>query len=121
MTRIYHIIPQAVWESVQDEGSYRGDTLDAEGFIHFSTRQQVLFVANARFRGHTGLLLLEVDPTRLQAELKYEAPYEGAPPGLDADPRFPHLYGALNLDAVVAAHPFEPDADGTFRLPLGIG
>jgi uncharacterized protein (DUF952 family) len=116
MASIFHIILSAVWDEAQSESVYRGDTLDAEGFIHFSTREQVLFVANARYKGHPGLLLLEIDTDKLSAPLKYEAPFEGAPSGLDADPHFPHLYGALNLDAVIAVHPFEPDADGFFHL-----
>jgi uncharacterized protein (DUF952 family) len=121
MATIYHILPRAVWDAARADDShdaaYRGDTLDAEGFIHFSTRQQVLFVANARFKGHPGLVLLEVETEKLIAPLKYEAPYEGVPDDFPVDPHFPHLYGALNLDAVVRVHPFEPNADGTFTLP----
>lgn len=115
--RIYHIVPNNAWEEALEDGVYRADTLDAEGFIHLSKREQVLGVANARFTGHNGLLLLEVDPTRLEAELKYEAPYEDP----SSDERFPHLYGPLNLEAVITAHPFEPSADGSFALPEKLG
>ncbi|MDZ4766611.1 MAG: DUF952 domain-containing protein [Chloroflexota bacterium] len=119
MATIYHIIPRGVWEAAQAAGDdYRGDTLEAEGFIHNSTRDQVLFVANGRFKGHPGLLLLEIDTDKLQAPLKYEAPFEGVPADFPVDPNFPHVYGALNLDAVVRVHPFEPNADGTFALPF---
>jgi len=111
--KIYHIIPRFQWEEAQRELSYRGDTLESEGFIHFSKREQVLFVANARFKGHTGLLLLEVDSDKLRAELKHEPPYEGDQSG----ETFPHLYGELNLDAVAAVHNFEPSEDGTFAYP----
>lgn len=58
-----------------------------------------------------------VDPTRVEAELKYEAPYEDP----TSAERFPHLFGPLNLDAVIAAHPFEPGADGSFELPEKLG
>jgi uncharacterized protein (DUF952 family) len=117
MASIFHIVPSAVWEEAQSEGVYRGDTLDAEGFIHFSTREQVLFVANTRYKGHPGLLLIEVDADKLTAPLKFEPPFEGAPPELGENALFPHLYGALNLDAVIAVHPFEPDEQGMFHLP----
>lgn len=117
MALIYHIIPGGVWENAQAEGTYRGDSLDAEGFIHFSTQEQVVLVANARFKAHPGLLLLQVDTDKLQAPLKYEAPIEGIPDDFPADPHFPHLYGALNLDAVIDVRPFEPNADGTFTFP----
>ena len=118
MATILHIIPRYTWEQAQREGVYRGDTLDAEGFIHFSTPEQVIRVANARFKGHTGLLLALVDTDKLQAELKYESPYEGGQQ-IESDELFPHLYGALNLDAVIRVVEFEPDADGTFTLPEG--
>jgi uncharacterized protein (DUF952 family) len=116
---ILHIIPRGVWERAQQAGVYRGDTLDAEGFIHFSTPAQVVMVADARFRGHSGLLLLVVDPARLSSELRYEAPFE-AGSAREAAEQFPHLYGPLNLDAVVGALPFEPNADGFFSLPDGV-
>jgi uncharacterized protein (DUF952 family) len=119
MSLILHIIPHTVWEQAQASGVYRGDTLDAEGFIHFSTPAQVVMVANARFRGHPGLLLLAVDPSKLAAELRYEAPFEATNPAETAQ-LFPHLYGPLNLDAVANVIPFEPGEDGTFSLPGGL-
>lgn len=119
MAHILHIIPHTVWEQAQANGTYRGDTLDAEGFIHFSTPAQAVMVANARFKGHTGLLLLVVDPARLSAELRYEAPFEASNPA-EAAQLFPHLYGPLNLDAVVDVRSFEPGADGFFTLPDGL-
>ena len=119
MNPILHIIPHAVWEQAQAAGVYRGDTLDAEGFIHFSTPAQAVGVANARFRGHNGLLLLVVDPAKLKADLRYEAPFEASSPH-EAGQQFPHLYGPLNLDAVERALPFEPGEDGLFTLPEGV-
>jgi len=114
--KIYHIIPVEQWKTAQEDGVYHGDTLDAEGFIHFSTREQVLWVANGRFKSHPGLLLLEVETDKLIHELKWEPPFEGAT-GTAADWKFPHLYGVLNLEAVITAHPFEPQNDGSFALP----
>lgn len=116
MPLIYHIIPRYAWQQAQAEGVYRGDTLEAEGFIHFSKLEQIEYVANQRFRGHTGLQLLVVDTSRLQHELRYEPPFED----YDGSERFPHLYGPLNLDAVVGVIDFEPNEDGTFTLPEGI-
>jgi uncharacterized protein (DUF952 family) len=114
---IYHIVPREAWAAAEMAGVYRGDSLNAEGFIHFSTREQVLYVADSRFKGHPGLLLLAVDEGKLAAELKYEPPYENAPASLG---QFPHLYGALNLDAVTHVHLFEPNEDGRFSLPEGV-
>jgi uncharacterized protein (DUF952 family) len=78
-----------------------------------------LGVANAFYTGQTDLVLLVVDPSRLQAELKYEAPVHPAASDTapSAEERFPHLYGPLNFDAVLSVVAFPPGADGKFVLP----
>lgn len=106
---IYHITAAEAWAAAQAGGFYTADSLATEGFIHLSTRDQVRWVAGNRYRGQTGLVLLAVDPTRLIAELRYEESVPGQ--------SFPHLYGPLNLDAVVAVAPFPPEPDGSFSLP----
>ncbi len=111
MTLIYHIAEQAVWERAMEGAGYRPASLESEGFIHLSTAAQVLWVANRFYRGRAGLVLLTVEPERLAAELRYEESEPGQ--------RFPHLYGPLNLDAVVAAQDFAPAEDGEFGLPGG--
>ena len=107
---ILHITTRAEWEAARALGDYRLDTLDSEGFIHCSTPQQVLGPANALYHGQDDLVLLVIDPAQLTAELVYEDCYE-------AGETFPHLYGPLNLDAVVRVVPFPPLPDGTFTLP----
>ncbi len=107
---ILHITTRSEWEAARVLGDYRLDTLDSEGFIHCSTPQQVLGPANALFHGQKDLVLLVIDPARLAAELVYEDCYE-------AGESFPHIYGPLNLDAVVSVVPFPPLPDGSFALP----
>lgn len=99
---IYHITHHTTWAQAQAEGRYAADTLASEGFIHFSTEAQVPGVARRFYGGQSGLVLLAVDPARLQAELRYEESEPGQ--------WFPHLYGPLNLDAVVEVRDFNPDA-----------
>ena len=118
MTRIYHIVSLASWSAAQASGEYRTPSLQSDGFMHFSRRGQILAVADTFYRGEDGLVLVEVDTARVRADLRLELPAglpppEGAPPG----ERFPHLYGPLNLDAVIAVHDFPPEEDGTFKLP----
>lgn len=110
---ILHFCTETAWAQAKTEGRYRGDTLATEGFIHFSTAEQVHLPANFLVHGRTDQVLLEVDESALTAEVKWE-------PGDPTDPdsmRFPHLYGPLNLDAVVAVHPFPPGPDGDFTVP----
>ena len=68
-------------------------------------------MANAMYSGQRDLVLLAVDPTRLEAEVRYE---QGNP---SSSERFPHCYGPMNIDAVINITPFPPEADGSFRLP----
>ena len=99
-TILFHITEQTAWESAQRDGLYRAASLAAEGFIHLSKQEQVPEVAARFYAGQSGLVLLEIEGDRLQAELRYdEVPGHGT---------FPHLYGPLNLDAVKQVHPFEP-------------
>lgn len=103
---LFHILEQSTWKQATFDGMYQATSLATEGFIHLSTANQVLTTANRFYRGQSGLVLLEIDSDRLHAELRYEdVPDHG---------RFPHLYGPLNLDAVVQVWPFEPTASGEF-------
>lgn len=111
---IYHITQRKTWELAQFAGEYRADTLGTQGFIHCSTSGQVVSVANSYYPGQHRLVLLCIDPDRLQAELRYEAP-DG--PAVEGASLFPHIYGVLNIDAVTAVLGFEPGTDGTFTWP----
>src|SRR5215210_5703439 len=110
MAIIFHITTRAAWQRATAEGTYRTPGLPDEGFIHCSTRDQVVQVANFRFRGQTGLALLAVNPDRVKAKILYEdLAGEGQ--------KFPHIYGELNIDAVVEVAEFEPGEEGCFALP----
>jgi uncharacterized protein (DUF952 family) len=122
VTLIYHITTRDAAHLARLTGEYRADSLSEVGFIHLSQRHQVLGVANAFYLGQPDLVILVVDPARLQAELKYEAPAH--PAASDSAPtaenRFPHLYGPLNFDAVVSVIDFPASADGKFAMPVEI-
>ena len=122
MTRIYHITTREAWQQAQTDGEYTAPSLDSEGFIHCSTAAQVLQVANAFYRDVPNLVLLCIEPERLSAQLKWEAPAHPeahkAPVNTDAM-LFPHIYGAINLDAVVDVLDF-PQSENGFVLPDGI-
>ena len=118
---IYHIIPRRDWATAQKNGEYRAASLETEGFIHCSTEQQVAPVANNFYAAQKGLLLFVIDPTYLTSPLQWDPPAHPAPVSAPASlhGEFPHIYGALNLNAVVEVREFEPDTDGKFRFPQG--
>jgi len=104
---IFHITTAQAWEGARASGAYTADSLATEGFIHCSEADQYVWVANQRFMGRQDLVLLHIEESRLLAPVRREN-LEGG------DRLFPHIYGALNLDAVVHVAPFRPSADGTF-------
>jgi uncharacterized protein (DUF952 family) len=108
MTIILHICSAQTWNEARRRGEYRADSLSTEGFIHCSTLEQVAKTANRFYAGQTGLVLLVIEAERVLAAIRYEA--------ADAD-LFPHVYGPINLDAVLEVQPFSPAADGTFEPP----
>lgn len=109
---LVHIIEAEAWTAAQAAGSYAAASLETEGFIHLSQPQQVLWVAKQFYKGQSGLMLLCIDPAQLSAELRYEeVPSHGT---------FPHLYGALNLDAVTQVLPLELGPEGGFILPQAL-
>jgi uncharacterized protein (DUF952 family) len=94
---IYHICPRSDWLTAQETGFYTVPSLETEGFIHCSFAAQVQESLQLHFQGQTDLLLLKIDPTRLTPTLRQEASRKGE--------LFPHLYGPLNLEAVVETKP----------------
>ena len=107
MGLIYHISTTADWDQARREGEYttstRGRTLAEEGFIHASTAAQVPVVAGAYYRDAPDLVLLVIDTERVGSPIRYEL-VPGQP-----DP-YPHIYGPLNLDAVIETRPFQAPA-----------
>ena len=111
---ILHVTSRTAWSAAQKNRQYIADSLAGEGFIHCSKANQILRVANLVFAGQHGLIILLIDPARLLMELRWE-------PGVDLESElFPHVYGPINLDAVVDIYDFEPDAAGKFNLPKSL-
>ena len=103
---IVHICFKQDWDGAIASGIYQPDSLRREGFIHFSRPDQVLRVANTYFVGQKDLLLIRVDTEKLDKSLRWEDSQGDI---------YPHLYGSLNLDAVIGVSGFSLDDDGVFR------
>ena len=115
---IYHITSRSAWNEARERGEYWAESLETEGFIHCSTRSQVLPVLRKFYKGQTGLLLLVIEPTLLSADLQWEPPSGGTPPpGIPEGDLFPHIYGPINLDAIQRAVDLETNPNGDYELP----
>ena len=75
-------------------------------------------VANKYYRGANNLVLLNIDPTKLTSQLKFEPPaHLDGSPALPHEPLFPHIYGPINLDAVIEVINFPCRPNGEFVAP----
>lgn len=110
---IFKIVHASEWRTAEAGGIYRGSAKDiADGFLHFSTAEQLPGTLARYYAGARDLVLVAVDEIVLGEALKYEASTGGA--------LYPHLYGALPLSAVRWAKPVGVRTDGTFDLSLEI-
>ena len=111
---IYHLSTPDEWATAQRSGDYtsssRDRTLAEEGFIHCSRADQVAGVLERYYQGAGPLLLLCVDTDLLSSPWQDDE----IAPGVF----YPHVYGPINLAAVVALTPVEPTADGGYDLPV---
>jgi uncharacterized protein (DUF952 family) len=115
---IYHITSRTAWNTARQRGNYRADSLETEGFIHCSTDKQVVPVAEKYYQGQDSLILLVIEPERLTSDLKWEPPAEGTPPpGVPEGSLFPHIYGPINLEAVVRVFDLQSHPDGKYGFP----
>jgi len=98
MSHILHIAQAPDVEQASQAGSYRCESIDSEGFIHCCKPEQLQGVLERYYSGAEGLMLLHIDPEVLQPELVYENTIGG-------EELFPHVYGAINMDAVLKIAP----------------
>jgi uncharacterized protein (DUF952 family) len=107
---IFKILPEALWTEAKKTGVFLGSPVDiADGYIHFSTTDQVVETGRKHFKDQDGLLLAEIDEAALGEALRYEPSRGGQ--------LFPHLYGPMPVAAVrrIVALPKGPDGCPSFE------
>lgn len=111
---IYKIITAAAFAPSRESGRFAGMPIDAEdGYMHFSTANQLAETLRLHFAGQSGLLLLAVKAADLGADLVWEPSRGGE--------LFPHLYGGpLAVAAILWSEPISVAADGACTLPAGV-
>jgi len=110
MTIIYKIIDRDEWDAARGCGRYAGSADDRrDGFIHFSTEEQVRETAAKHFAGQSNLVLLAIDDASLDSGLKWEASRGGA--------LFPHLFKPLPVSSVVRSWPLPLNEAGAHEFP----
>jgi uncharacterized protein (DUF952 family) len=110
VVKIYKICPASAWREAERQGAYQGSADDArDGFIHFSTAAQVPETLRKHFFGLRALFLVEVDGDALGDALRWE-------PSRNNE-LFPHLYGELDLGAVISVTNLNMRSDGNHDIP----
>ena len=110
---IYKICPEALWREAEKAGRFDGAPVDlADGYIHFSTAEQVRETAAKHFDGQRDLLLVAIEAASLGGTLKWEVSRGGA--------LFPHLYAPLDPSAVLWVKPRPAGADGVHIFPADL-
>lgn len=107
---LYRLVHAADWQAAAGAGAYRGAAHDlADGFVHMSTAEQVPGTAARYYQGLPDILLLTLDSARLHGEVKMEPSTGGK--------LYPHLYGDIPLEAVLAVEPLKLDSEGQLIVP----
>lgn len=110
MRMIYKICPATLWREAEEAGFFAGAPIDIrDGYLHFSTAEQVRETAARHFAGQSDLLLIAIDGDSLGPALRYE-------PSRGGD-LFPHLYTQLPLSAVRWVKPLPLGQDGHHVFP----
>ena len=116
-SRLYHLALRGEWLEAVDAGTaYERSTLGASladvGFIHCSFADQVQATADLVYRGRADVVLLEIDPARVEAEVRVESLGGGT---------FPHIYGPLPIRAVLTATDVRLGPDGRLLTEIALG
>jgi uncharacterized protein (DUF952 family) len=107
---IYHMCRSEEWTTAKAAGIYHGSSQDlADGFIHFSTADQIVESARKHRSGQAGLVLITVDAALMSERLHWE-------PSRGGD-FFPHLYGPLYPNESTRVEPLPIGPDGNHAFP----
>jgi len=104
---IYLLSSQAEYQQAKAVGFLVRDSLTSEGFIHAAPNNQLTRLANKYHKNTQHPLIISVDKKLIEAEVKWEAATGGL---------YPHIYGTLNMDAVVDTQLINVNAEGVFEL-----
>lgn len=107
----YKVLTADEMTTLERDGRFAGAAVDlADGYIHLSTADQLTETVDRHFADRDDLHVAAVDLEANGDAVRWE-PSRG-------NALFPHLYGALLLETVVAYGPLERDDDGQVRLPV---
>jgi uncharacterized protein (DUF952 family) len=109
--RLFHIVERGTWALAESAGEYRPESLQAEGFVHFSFAGQVAATANRYYADAVNLCVVEFDPDKLGVPVVVEDSH-------DRGESFPHVYAPIPPSAAVAIHDLPKSEDGRYTFEV---
>lgn len=107
---IYKVVSETEWQLAEQDGVFKGAAIDlADGYIHFSTKEQVLETVEKHFKGKDELMLIRFASEQFGELLRWEPSRGGA--------LFPHLYAELPCHAAEQRWKLAMNEDGSHEFP----
>lgn len=107
---IYKVVSTYEWQEASESGIFKGAAIDlTDGYIHFSTKEQVQETVDKHFQGQDNLLLIRFEAGQFGEDLKWEVSRGGA--------LFPHLYADLPCDSAESTWELPMNEDGSHQFP----
>lgn len=108
---IFHLVRKNQWKENQEKGLFEPESYQEEGYIPCANGNQIEKIANEKFKGITELLLLVIDPTRVNARVEIKQDTKNASAS-------PCIYGPLNTDAIIDKIDLISDDNGNFDIKV---
>ncbi|NIJ08295.1 uncharacterized protein (DUF952 family) [Sphingomonas vulcanisoli] len=107
----YKVLTAPQMAELESHGRFAGAPIDlSDGYIHLSTAAQLAETIAKHFAGQSDLHIASVDLETLGNAIRWEESRGGQ--------LFPHLYGEMTLETVLAYGPLEHEPDGSIMLPV---
>ena len=110
---IFHLVTEEDWDTYKQDSMYSPQSIEEEGFIHCSTGDLIEQTANRLFKNRNDVLLLIINTTLIDQEVKYE---------LDENlgQKFPHIYGPITTRCIIDKIKLAPESDGSFDISFTV-
>ncbi len=110
MNVTFHLVPKSYFDTLDPNADYLPAAFPQDGFIHCTDDPvEMARIANLFYRDEPPPhLYLYIDKDRVKSPIRYD----------DAENKYPHIYGPLNGDAIVAIREAGRDGEGNFLPPI---
>ncbi len=106
---LFSVIKQKEWKAVTESGSFSPGSLEKDGYIRAFTGAEAEAVINRLYAGEERLILVVLDPLRIQQPLKHIS---------ENGNKIVAIHGAISLDVIIDKIKLRSDTKGRFSLQV---